>query len=381
MPPIRFYLSTAADPVDRNHPLWDQPLPDRRAAPAGHPDTAAGRITYGDYYSAVARFCAANDWALILRAAAHQLARPVAATALRGISIFLEKHGAFYHPARLVVETGTHTFSLVVNVAVSADGRRTLPREVHALERLNDRRPFGWLPQIYGCETTGIPMFLGDWFDGFHEFHLTRSTNDSELGIVVWDGADTPTLLSTRQAADLYRQAAMIMTACYDPISACQIFPWHHGAGDFVVRVDGEGVTVRLITVRDYRPVTGSIDDVDTEGAILDALVVFLIHLSLRMRLDRLDGIGAIAWAPARCLGPIIEGFFQGLDLTARINGFPEAFPDLFRRYVSLQAGADVAETARQIAKTVFDRHTEEHRVVGAHLERHVHNLCRLMTN
>jgi hypothetical protein len=68
------------------------------------------------------------------------------------------------------------------------------------------------------------------------------------------------------------------------------------------------------------------------------------------------------------------------LDLTARISGFPEAFPDLFRRYVSLLAGTDVMATAHRIAATAFDRRAEEHRVVGANLERHVHGLCRLLT-
>jgi hypothetical protein len=37
----------------------------------------------------------------------------------------------------------------------------------------------------------------------------------------------------------------MILTACYDPISSRQIFPWHHAAGDFVVRVERERVGVR----------------------------------------------------------------------------------------------------------------------------------------
>ena len=90
-------------------------------------------------------------------------------------------------------------------------------------------------------------MFLGDWFDGFHEFHLTQQADSDELAMVVWDGATARCLLSEKQAMDLYRKTAMILTACYDPITLCQIFPWHHAAGDFVVRVerdrDGNGQT------------------------------------------------------------------------------------------------------------------------------------------
>ena len=155
-------------------------------------------------------------------------------------------------------------------------------------------------------------MFLGDWFDGFHEFHLTRRPDREDPAIIVWDGASAPCLLSETQAADLYRNMAMILTACYDPISACQIFPWHHAAGDFVVRVEADGVSVRLITVRDYVPMSGCTAEPDDERSLLDALVVFFIHLSVRMRLDRLDGVSEVAWASDRCLAPMVDGFFLG---------------------------------------------------------------------
>jgi hypothetical protein len=85
-----------------------------------------------------------------------------------------------------------------------------------------------------------LPMFMGDWLDGFHEFHLTRRTDNDKLAMVIWDGAEDRCLLSTKQERTMYRKAAMILTACYDPVSSCQIFPWHHAAGDFVIRVDGE---------------------------------------------------------------------------------------------------------------------------------------------
>ena len=381
MPTIRFYLSTIADPVNSRHTLWRQPLPDRRTAaslPAEAP--ASQRTTYGDYFSAVARFCASDGWASILQAIAHKTARRIDEGELQDVAVFLEKHGALYHPARLQIKIAGELFSFVVNVAVSADGRRTLPGEVKALERLSEQRPFGWLPQVYGYQTSEIPMFLGDWFDGFHEFHLTRPAG-GESAVVVWDGTATPHLLSNDQAADLYRQAAMILTACYDPISTCQICPWHHAAGDFVVRIDGSGVAVRLISARDYQPFYGPAREADSERAVLDELVIFLIHHSLRMRLDRLDGVGPVAWAPDACLAPMIEGFFQGLDLTARLSGFPEAFPDLFRRYLGLQDEANWLATARRLTDAVFDRRTEERRIVDTHLDEHMRDMRHLITN
>jgi len=307
--------------------------------------------------------------------------QPVVEKDLRRVAIFLEKHGAFYHPARLQVAIKDQTLFFVVNVAASNHGRRALSREVEALEHLNDQRPFGWFPTVYSFMSDELPMFLGDWFDGFHEFHLTRRPGCEDLTIVVWDGVATPCLLSEKQAADLYRNAAMILTACYDPITACQIFPWHHAAGDFVIRIERGGVSVRLITVRDYIPLFGCTAEPEDERSLLDALSVFFVHLSVRMRLDRLDGVSEVAWASDRCLAPLVDGFFQGLDLTARMSGFPETFPDAFRHYFNHYDETGLLTMASRITKTVFDPRTEERHLIDCHLARHVHEIRRLFTN
>ena len=73
--------------------------------------------------------------------------------------------------------------------------------------------------------------------------------------LIVWDGAATPTLLRESTNGILLRQAAMILTACYDPVTTEQIFPWHHAAGDFVIRCDKDTLSVRLITARGLVPV------------------------------------------------------------------------------------------------------------------------------
>ena len=380
MPTVSCYLSTTDHPLDRNHPLWHRPLPDSRHSTAKKPegvDTAA--VTYGRYFSAVSNFCAAGGWDRILTAASRLLERPVVEQELGGLAIFLEKHGAFYHPARLQVAVEDRTLSFVINVAASADGQAAISREVKALEHLNARRPFGWFPRVHSFTPDGLPMFLGDWFDGFHEFHLTRQSDSAQPAIVVWDGTASGRLLSEKQAAGLYRKAAMILTACYDPITSCQIFPWHHAAGDFVVRIDGEGVTVRLITVRDYGPMPGCAAEPENERAMLDALVDFLIHLSLRMRLDRLDGVGEMAWASDGCLAPMVDGFFKGLDLAARLNGFPETVPEIFRQFFNHHDEKALRPVAQRVTEIFFDRQTEEDRLIARHLVDHLASLRRLL--
>jgi hypothetical protein len=106
---------------------------------------------------------------------------------------------------------------------------------------------------------------------------------------------------------------ARILTAYYNWNTFRQIYPWHHAAGDFVLREEGGKVDVRLVTIRDYRPVV----DFSTRkraGKLL-ALILFFLHLTVQMRLDRLDGIGDVIWAEDHCLEGAVAGFFQGLAL------------------------------------------------------------------
>jgi len=374
MPTLSYFLATLRHPIDDKHALWNQPLPaDRRGTASAEPGVPEGEIlTYGGYFSAVARFCSHSGWRNILRVTTDKLQQPLTVDHIAGASIFLEKHGALYHPARVEVTVAGQRFNLVVNVASSPAGKAALVRETRALAHLNEHRPFGWFPSVFAVTAEPPPMFLGDWFDDYHEFHLTRTSRRDELGLVLWDGAAKRCLLSKNQAAALYRNMAMILTACYDPVSTRQIFPWHHAAGDFVVRLRKGRVSVKLITVRGYTPLTNDAARPADENELLESLLLFFLHLSVRMRLDRLDGVSDVAWAPDSCLVPTVDGFFQGLDLAARMSGFPEAFPQIFQQYLRHQRAGDLESIAAQLIHTVFDGHSEEIRVIESVLAAHI---------
>ena len=72
--------------------------------------------------------------------------------------------------------------------------------------------------------------------------------------LVLWDGSPQPNYLSRQQTRHVYIEISKILTLYYNPRTYHQIFPWHHGAGDFVVRADGDRIEVRLVTVRQYGP-------------------------------------------------------------------------------------------------------------------------------
>jgi hypothetical protein len=44
------------------------------------------------------------------------------------------------------------------------------------------------------------------------------------------------------------------------------------------------------------------------------ALFYFLLHLSIQMRLDKLDGVGDVVWADEKCVDATLAGFFLGLE-------------------------------------------------------------------
>jgi hypothetical protein len=65
------------------------------------------------------------------------------------VRIYLEKHGHFYHPARITVAVANRRPAFVVNVAVTKIGRSYLREDFGNIRLLNDRFPYRFLPQVY----------------------------------------------------------------------------------------------------------------------------------------------------------------------------------------------------------------------------------------
>ncbi len=261
------------------------------------------------------------------------------------INVITEKHGSDYHPSRVTVRSGDVACSFVVNVALSQRGKENLSRDVRHLHRLNKMAQPSFVPEVYfkdeqivlSCDGTNIisGMFLGEWFEDFHEFHLTADHGKDSFGLVLWDFDRGYLGLSENQAYSIYRQVASILTWYYNPETCEEIFPWHHASGDFVAKVDMDAVDVRLITVRQYASRVGAneISELDR----LNYLLFFLVNLTIRMRLDRLDGIGDIAWADSRNIKPCVDGFLDAIQRKAMhgycdrglISSFVSAVRDL----------------------------------------------------
>lgn len=366
-------------------PLWESPLPmDRYHFQGGEiPGGIQAGFSHGDYFSAARRFIE-EDGLSILSGAPF----PESFQNPTDVDICLMKHGECYHPAKITVTGGGCRQSFVLNVAVSDPGRRIIGAEIAALQRLGGSPGPSFVPRVYG--QGGVPisggpevrMFLGEWFEGFHEFHL--STGDSP-GVCVWGEQDIPIPLSTEAAYLLYHQAASILTRYYNPATTEQIACWHHASGDFVVQCRENRVDARLITVRHYGPLLNS-DDAPNDPArqseqALSALLLFLIGLSIRMRLDRLEGIGDMAWADDTAVIGTWTGFLEGLSNCC----FPAPFlPDpvhQFKRHLAGYGETDFRDLIETMA-TALPVGPAEKAMIETHLPSHMETLfetiCRI---
>jgi hypothetical protein len=358
--------------ISAGSPQWTMPLPTDRLQAAGGADGSV--ITYGDYFTAACDYLSRNrimvpgpapgQW-ICLDAATH-------------FHIHLIKHGAFYHPALIRATASDASLPLVLNVAVSPVGRRQMPIEVESLRMLAGALPENWVPQVYaagdGCAPghPPLPMFIGQWFADFHEVHRTN-TEGNDQRWCVWDDDCGHWHLDTRQVADFHRQAVRVLAGSFDPHTLSAVLEWHHAAGDFVVRKngDGSGIEVRLITVRRYAPLFHLTDDEALDGAmLLEALAAFWMRTSMWMRIDRIDGVGELVWAEDQILAPMWQGFLEGLGVICRYKDLPAAFPGVARRLFAERSARDWLSLGAQLAAR-YPSGSPEGALIKRYLDRH----------
>jgi hypothetical protein len=193
--------------------------------------------------------------------------------------------------------------------------------------------------------------------------------------MVVWDPLRGSRPLTAKQTTGVYRLVACILTATYNLLNSEHIAAWHHAAGDFVIRTEPTP-DLKLVTVRQYRPLfTGSMDDTET---VFQTLLLFLLHLSVRTRIDRDNGTGDLLWSAALAVPATIDGFFDGLALQVQHGMIPEEFPALFHGYLKTLTGEDLADLLGALVAKNFPSGTESE-LVHRHLEMHIRALAAAM--
>jgi len=382
-PLVFYYLSNAECPVPENSPIWTDCLPLSREVWQTDPVKGKeGCFSYGDYFSAAKTFIRQNDYQALKTAICRRTKRNIETDQIRTIHIYLEKHGEFYHPSRIEVSDCWNKHVFVLNMAVSEKGMATIKTEFRNLERLAKEMPYSYLPDVYSDgmvrlkQNREVGLFLGQWFSGFQEFHLAYNKADGKQIICIWGETDERKILTENQCLDLYVQAAKILTLYYDVSTFKHILSWHHAAGDFVVRLKNDHAELKLISVRDYTFLfrqNGRQERSTHQNArdILYCLLIFLLILLIRMRLDREDGIGPIIWADDVAVYGALHGFLEALEEKPDMAQLPDTVSACFRSFLLSCSMKDLLYLNRQIVEKMFGR-APEFPVVQMHLKDHV---------
>jgi len=374
-PQFKYFLSNKKNPVQKNSQIWTDLLPMSRKQ---RPNDTGICVSHGDYFTAVRNFLEQGKSEIITRAVSQYMHREITSQEIKEINIFLEKHGEFYHPARIETLLRGTAIAFVLNVAISDSGKRCIQKEYGLLKQLNEDFPFSFLPKVYGRGRVSIAgdeiaMFLGEWFKGYNEFHISLDPADQKHKILVWDDEHGSYFLTDDQTKNLYRQAARILTGYYNVNTFEQILSWHHAAGDFVLKCQDNRIDLKLITVRQYRPLfeNDRINKVPDAELILEALLVFFLNLAIRMRLDRLDGIGEIVWSDDIAVEGTLKGFFEGLALKPPIVSIPGPLMDGSRNHLLSCSQKNLFGLSQAMVEA-YNPRSPEIPVIKKNLKRHV---------
>jgi hypothetical protein len=374
-----FFLSDKKNPVSKNMEIWNDPLPLNRK----NQKTGNGFfIRQGDYFHSVRSFLEKNRCEVLLHAVSIRLKQTATCEKFDKINIYLEKHGEFYHPARVEVVFGHQKISFVLNVAVSDAGRKNIETEYAVLQKLKSRFSFSYTPRVYGLGNVfvkefRIDMFLGDWFEGYSEFHVTEASSRKRK-IAVWDPLKGAWHLTKEQAKTVYRQATEILTTYYNPETYEQIYPWHHAAGDFILKLENGIIDLKLIAARNYVSLIQKNEDQGL-GSIMEAILVFFMNLSIRMRIDRLDGVGEIVWSDDFFVPEIVKGFFHGLEKKSQTETMGIPLAECFEYYFFSMQEKELEKLVLNVSNT-FHPNAPELPVIRENLKKHIHDLKLAIT-
>jgi len=272
------------------------------------------RTPYKRYFGAIKAFISKDHYKFILKVLKEQLSHSITLEEIEKIIIKAQKHGAFYHPASIEILINNKAINLGVNVATEKDKIQWLEKEFFLLKNFEKNfKDFSYLPKVFGADyVDNMFITLIEWFDDYHEFHLSLDEK-KQSKIILWDFKNGYRYLTKVQTFALYREIAKILTLYYDIKTFRQIYPWHHAAGDFVAQIKDNKIAVKLTTIRGYEPIIGFVKT-DNINPIF-ALIQFFLMLSLKMRLDKFDGMGKIGWLEDFCVKATIEGFFKALKM------------------------------------------------------------------
>ncbi|HIJ36943.1 MAG TPA: hypothetical protein HPP59_06685 [Deltaproteobacteria bacterium] len=287
-------------------------------------------LTLKDYFDAARTFVLKDQGKPLEGVLRDKLGLQPCFEDIEKIRIRSEKHGVLYHLISLEIFLQGPPVKFSVSTAISEKGKEWLNREFAVLNRLHRRYHFPYLPRPYfsgevpchlekSKET--LTMMLSEWFEGYHEWHFSKDPDVGDHKICIWDTLHGNRFTSQEQSFSILRQISRILTLYYEPEKFYQIYPWHHAAGDFIIKIIEDRVDVKLTTARKYE---SFMEVFSTEKANpVIAILYYFMNLTIRIRLDRLDGVGEIYWAEDFSVTAATTGFFDAVNRMAMAGRLP----------------------------------------------------------
>jgi hypothetical protein len=428
-PGFSFFISGEEIEIFPDNPLWHLPLSgnlpgflknDVSKKTQVKSVVKTSDITIGEYLTAARTFLTkyedGQDCHLLSSSFAKITKGRGKTDSILKVELFLEKHGAFYHPIRVKVFSEiARPFFFVLNGAVTDPGLALIQKEYQLLSGFEKKVSTPYTPRVFGAGNISLEtrfqakkqvgFFLGEWFEGYQEFHISKSRGNLEIAI--WASNGDISYLPLEKALIIYEQIAYILTSYYNVYTGEQIFPWHHAAGDFIVNPLEEGFTVKLITVRGYEPLMefdskgsdpneSEPKESDSGGFVLPSLLFFFLSLTLRMQMDRLDGTGSTIFLGKAVLEATAKGFLRALDAKTGAkagenkresfdedNQVPESLEGLGKAFTEFMTGFSPNQILTILVNLTQAWHptTSEGTLIQAHLESHCAHVYSIFKN
>jgi hypothetical protein len=338
------------------------------------PFKKANEVTYRAYMELIQTFVLKN-LSDIQKLISHKTGR---SDKISSIDLVAEKRGADYFPASVRVHVKNEEYWFVANVALTERGLSRIANDFFLLKELGSTDEAKSLPEVFFISQpldsessgAGIPnsIFLAEWFRGYHEFHVSGPKHASTDVFTLWDTDNGYERFKLPVASLLIEKVSYILSRFFDFENFREIYPWHLAAGDFIARLRPEP-DVKLITVRQYQSRIAFKEHSDK--SVNQALIFFFANLSVRTRLDRIDGTGELVWLPRQFVKPVMNGFLEALA-TKKIredtgNSFVNEFVKTMRRLTIQEWAGIFAETLES-----YNQKASDFKIVESNMVDHI---------
>ncbi len=297
---------------------------------------------------------------------------------IRSIDLVAEKRGADYFPASVRVRTLKDEIWFAVNVAMTERGLSRIWQDYELLKSLGSKGENKFLPEVFFINTlqdksasmvgSPIRMFLAEWFRGYHEFHIANSVKNNQSVFSFWDTDNGYTEFSELVALQLIEKVSYVLGYFFNLDTFQEIYPWHHAAGDFIAKL-APFPDVKLITVRQYESRVSFPDD--SHENLNDALLIFLANLTIRARIDRIDGTGEFVWLRGQFVKSIFMGFLKSMMTKEQEKSGSYDFFKKFIKTLGTRTIEDWSQLFIQIIES-YDQRAPDFEIIKENLVDHI---------